>query len=398
MKYALVSKFLGIISLMIAGMMLLSLPWACPALGGVELVEWHSVLALLASSALSGMVGALLLHLGRRASGTLFRKEAFAVVGLSWLLASSLGMLPFLLSGTAVGAERDASGNLVRTYRMGLVDAWFESASGFTGTGATVITDLEDPALMPRAVLFWRSETHFLGGLGIMVLFVAILGQGSAGRALMRAEMPGPSKDVHHARMQRAAWTFAAIYLGLNVVLTSLLALEGMTLYDALCHSFGTIATGGFSTYNSSVAFFNSPTIEMTITAFMALSCVNFVLLYFVLIRQPGKLFRDVEFRTYMAILIAASAMAIGFGLYYGDFDSLADAVRYGLFQVTSIASGVAATINGVGPGLGTIGATRNYAHFQPASKAILSILMLLGRLEILPVLVLVMPQFWRVR
>lgn len=521
MNYRLVFKFLGIVSLLIGGMMLLSLPWALPALGGGAVVDRASVAGLGFSSILSAVIGAVLLYLGRGASGKLFRKEALAVVGLSWVLASLLGMCPFLFAGVSAGAERDAKGAVLRAYPMGIVDAWFESVSGFTGTGATVITDLDDPELVPRAVLFWRSETHFLGGLGIMVLFVAVLGQGSAGRALMRAEMPGPSKEVHQARMQGAAWTFAAIYLGLNVVLTGLLFFEGMTLYDALCHSFGTIATGGFSTHNASVAYFNSPTIEMTITAFMAIACVNFVLIYFVLIGRPGKLLHDAEFRAYMAVLFGAAALAVCFGLYYKDFDSLGSAVRYGLFQVTSIltntgfgthdfnqwnefgrgllftlmfiggcagstscsikvirylilvralsleaekayrpsvvrplriggevvgsgivgdvvvyftfffliaviawllllavepdttwvkegadvheklmdcASGVAATINGVGPGLGTIGATRNYAHFKPLSKLIFSALMLLGRLEILPILVLLAPAFWRSR
>ncbi len=519
MNYRLISKFLGIVSLLIGGMMLLSLPWSLPFLGGGDVVDRASVAGLGVSSILSAVLGAVLLYLGRGASGNLFRKEALAVVGLCWVLASFLGMCPFLFAGVSVGAERDAKGAILRAYPMGVVDAWFESVSGFTGTGATVITDLDDPKLVPRAILFWRSETHFLGGLGIMVLFVAIFGQGSAGRALMRAEMPGPSKEVHQARMQKAAWTFAAIYLGLNGVLTGLLYFEGMTLYDALCHSFGTIATGGFSTHNASIAYFDSPMIEMTITAFMAISCVNFVLIYFVLIGRPGKLFRDPEFRVYMAILFSASTLAICFGLYHGDFDNLGSAVRYGLFQVTSIltntgfgthdfnqwnefgrgllftlmfiggcagstscsvkvirylilvkalsleaekayhpnvvrpirvgeesvdagvvgdvvryfsfflliavvawllllalepdttwvengagvheklmdcASGVAATINGVGPGLGTIGATRNYALLQPESKLILSILMLLGRLEILPILVLFAPGFWK--
>jgi len=371
---------------------------------------------------------------------------------------------------------------------------------------------------VPRAVLFWRSATHFLGGLGIMVLFVALLGLGSAGKALMRAELPGPSKEMGQTRVQHAAWTFAAIYVGLNAVLTTLLLLQGVGLFDALCHAFGTIATGGFSTYNDSVGHFQSVAIEMTIVVFMAISCINFALLYFAIVLRPGKLFRDVEFRAYALILVTACVLAIGFGLYYGDFDGFPEAVRYGVFQVTSIltntgfgthdfdgwnefgrgllfvlmfiggcagstscsikvirylilvrtlsleveqtyrpsvvrplrlngqsvdsevvrgviiyfvmflvivaaawllllvfepdatwegphgnpheklmdcASAVAATINGVGPGLGTIGTTQNYAHFQPTSKLLLSFLMLLGRLEILPIIVLLTPRFW---
>jgi len=519
MNLPLLSKLLGLVAMLIGGSMALSLPWALPLFGGDWQHERRGFWALILSMLLCFGVGGLMRFLGRKASGQLFRKETLAVVGLSWLLASALGLLPYLFGGLSAGAERAEDGAILDRHEMGIVDGWFESVSGFTGTGATVITELEDPALVPRALLFWRSETHFLGGLGIMVLFVAILGQGSAGKALMRAEMPGPSKEVRESRVQRAAWTFAGIYLGLNAVLSTALVLEGMSLYDALCHSFGTIATGGFSTYNSSVGQFDSPVIEMTITLFMAISCVNFALLYFVLILRPGRLFSDVEFRAYLSILFGASTLAIGFGLYHGDFDGFPAAVRYGLFQVTSIltntgfgthdfdewnefgrgllfflmfvggcagstscsikvirhlilvralsleieqsyrpsvvrtlriggepldaevvrdvvvyfaiflvivvvawlfllvlepdstwqgpqqnpheklmdcASAVGATINGVGPGLGTLGTTRNYAHFQPTTKLLLSFLMLLGRLEILPILVLFQPRFWR--
>jgi trk system potassium uptake protein TrkH len=351
-----------------------------------------------------------------------------------------------------------------------------------------------------------------------MVLFVALLGQGSAGKAILRAEVPGPHEEMSHARVQHAALAFTGIYVGLNIILTALLMLEGMSLYDALCHSFGTIATGGFSTYNASVAHFQSIPIEMTITLFMAISCINFALLFSVVVLRPGKLYRDIEVRAYLGILLASTLAVILFGLGHGDFANTPDAVRYSLFQVTSIltntgfgthdfdqwnqfgrgllfllmfvggcagstscslkvirhiilwkvlgreieksyrptvvrpirigpdtvdgqignhvlfyfglilftfvlawigliliepdaawtdagrsiqeklidcASGVGATLNGVGPGLGTIGATKNYAHFQPASKLLLAVLMLLGRLEMIPVLVLFMPRFW---
>lgn len=151
--------------------MLFSIPWGFPALGGSETLETKAVLALVGSIAISLGLGGLLTYFGRRAKGRLYRKEAMASVGLSWVLAALLGALPFLLSQTH-GSYDEV---------MSIADAIFESASGFTGTGETVITDLEDPALVPRAILFWRSETHFVGGLGIMVLFVAMLGQGSAG-------------------------------------------------------------------------------------------------------------------------------------------------------------------------------------------------------------------------
>jgi trk system potassium uptake protein TrkH len=122
-----------------------------------------------------------------------------------------------------------------QSIKMTLIDALFESASGFTGTGATVITDLESPELVPRSILFWRSETHFLGGLGILVLFVAIFGRGAEGKALLRAELPGPNQDSDYARVQHAAIAFAGVYLLLNGALTSLLIMQGMSTFDALC-------------------------------------------------------------------------------------------------------------------------------------------------------------------
>lgn len=522
MNFALIAKSLGIVSLLVGASMALCLPWALPACSGTPAVEWKAVGALAASMAIAVLLGFGLIRWGRGADDRMLRKEALAVVGLSWCLATVLGAVPFLLSGTCRGHhETPQAAGAGPGIPMSVFDAVFESASGFSGTGATVITDLEDPLLVPRAILFWRSATHFLGGLGIMVLFVAILGQGSAGKAIFRAELPGPSKDVGHSRVQHAAWTFAAIYIGLNAVLTVLLLLQGVGVFDALCHAFGTIATGGFSTYNDSVSHFHSLSIEMTVALFMAVSCVNFALIYYVILLRPGKLFADVEFRAYLATLATATALAVVFGLAHGDFENVADAVRYSLFQVTSIltntgfgthdfdrwnefgrgllfflmfvggcagstscsikvirylilgktlwlqteqvyrpsvirplrlngepveaevvrdvviyfaaflwiaviawlflvaiepdatwagshanlhdklmdcASAVAATMNGVGPGLGIVGATQNYAGLQPLSKLLLSFLMLLGRLEIFPILVLLTPRFWGVR
>ena len=510
MNLRVVAKYVGIVSVLIGAAMALSLPWAHPALGGGETFESLAIGAILASMAVACLTGLALLQWGRRADGALFRKEALAIVGLSWILASVLGALPFVLSGTLVASNQ----------RMLPHDALFESVSGFTGTGATVINDLEDPRLVPRSILFWRSETHFLGGLGILVLFVAILGQGSAGKALMRAEMPGPSKDVPHARMQHAAWIFAGIYGGLNVVLTALLMLEGMTLFDALCHSFATVATGGFSTYNASVGHFDDVAIEMTITIFMFVACINFTLLYYVVLFKPSKLVRDVEFRAYAAILLGAVLAVMGVGLAQQDFSNVGEAFRYSVFDVTSVmtntgfitrdfdawnefaratlfllmfvggcsgstscsikvirhillwkvlrlevekayhpsvvrplrlqgevvedpnigrhvlvyfgliafifvvgwvavlglepdgywlaveadphakfidcASGVAATLNGVGPGLGTFGSTENFSSFTAGSKFVFMALMLLGRLEVIPIVVLFLPSFWK--
>jgi trk system potassium uptake protein len=510
MNFRLMSLYLGIVTLLVGVSMSLSLPWAFPWFGQTSTVEWRGLWGLVTTMVIAGACGGLLIYLGRRHQGRLYRKEALAIVGLSWLLASVLGALPFLLSGT-----RTDPGAAMLPH-----DALFESVSGFTGTGATVLNDLEDSRLVPRCILFWRSETHFLGGLGILVLFVAILGQGTSGKTLMRAEMPGLTKDTPHAKIQHAAWSFAGIYVGLNLVLTTLLALEGMDFFDALCHSFGTIATGGFSTYNASVGHFSSALIEMTVTVFMFIACINFTLLYYVVLWKPMLLLKDAEFRVYAAILSVAVLSVAGFGLAKHDFDNLWDAFRFSVFNVTSVmtntgfitrdfdewnqfargalfllmfvggcagstscsikviryillwkilklevekshhpsvvrslriqgrvvddpriaenvltyfglilcisllgwfcllafepdsrwladgmdkqaklidcASGVAATLNGVGPGLGAFGAAENFSSFAVTSKFVFMALMLLGRLEVIPIVVLFLPGFWK--
>ena len=527
MNLRLVSRLLGIIAWLIGCMMLFSLPWAWPALGGHPEFEVRGFWALLGSSLVCLVVGYLLRSLGRDAtSETLFRKEAMAVVGLSWVLATVLGGMPYYFGGVARGIVDD------QPVPMGMADCLFESQSGFSTTGATVLTDIENTELVPRCILFWRSSTHFLGGLGIIVLFVAVLGQGSAGKALMRAEMPGPSKEGSLERMQQTAWMFASIYCGLNLLLAILLYLQRMTWFESICHAFGTMATGGFSTRNASLGGFGSPSIEYTVIVFMILAGTNFTLLYFMLLRQPGRLLRDYEWRTYAGIMLGATVAVMIAGLWgrndfdpeqtLGTWETLELAFRDGMFQVVSIltttgygtadfdrwhhfsrallvllmfiggcagstggglkvirvilfvkilrhdveqsfhpsvvrhlrigkdtltdhelprsillyfglvgailavswgavvalepeeiwmqaghpvdnklidsASAVAATLHNIGPGLGIVGATQNYAAFSPPSKLIFTFLMMLGRLELFAILVLLIPSFWRNR
>ncbi|MBN1910990.1 MAG: TrkH family potassium uptake protein [Pirellulales bacterium] len=357
-------RLLGLVAILIGGSMAFSLPWALPVLGGQWQFEQRGFYGLVGSMALCFAVGGLLRFWGRDSRGQLFLKEAMAVVGLSWVLATVLGSLPYTLSGTHRAPD----------VRMSVVDAMFEAQSGFSTTGATVLTELENPAVVPRCILFWRSSTHFLGGLGIIVLFVAILGQGSAGKALMRAEMPGPSHSSQQARTQHTAWVLFLVYAGLNALLTVVLLFEGLSLFDALCHAFGTMATGGFSTYNASIGYFmtrpdlyNGPLIEMTITVFMFLAGTNFMLLYALVIFRPKRLAADIEWRVYVALLAVATAAIVGAGLWNHDYvhngmvaaptdavisEGLADedlgneteqrqsvlqATRFGLFQVVSI-------------------------------------------------------------
>ncbi len=624
MNVRLLARLLGILSVLIGFFMLLSLVWAFPNLGrhtDIRILnsqfEWDGFRGLLASCAICWVLGGLLWYYGRAAGGKIYRKEAMAVVGLSWVIATLLGAFPYILSGTSRGpsiriieqprpvvlvvasrpefwrswellddlkpdefkvlntivkagatgvpgkllirnsgvanaeavfdqlrlhpaldswlitpgeeanAPADRSSHFrMRWMRMGLIDSMFEAQSGFSTTGATVLCELEDPQLVPRCILFWRASTHFLGGLGIIVLFVVLLGQGSAGKALMLAEMPGPTQENIVSRMQHTAWLFAVIYVALNLILIIILKVLGMSMFDSICHSFATMATGGFSTYNASLGHFarNLPdvqgqAIEYVVIVFMILAGTNFTLLFLVSIGQPAKLLADPEWRTYVWIMAVITALILIFGYLGGgsDFDNLEKAFRNSAFQVVSVmtttgfgtsdfdswnqfsrsllllimfiggcagstagglkvirhllfvkilgieieqsfrpkvvgvlrlggkpvdekslrhsilvyfsliavlvaisllfvmmtepkttwgiddshklldsSSAVISTINNIGPGLGIVGATENYSNFSFLNKTLFIWLMMLGRLEIFPILVLFVPSFWK--
>ncbi len=364
MNFPLLSKLLGRICLLIGCAMVFCLPWAFPALGVRnhlpqavdQQFETQGFLALLASILICGLVGGLLSYWGRRAKGVLYRKEAMAVVGLSWILATALGAMPYEFAGTYRKPD----------VRMHPVDCLFESQSGFSTTGATVISQLEDPALVPHCILFWRSMSHFLGGLGIIVLFVVVLGHGSAGKAMMRAEMPGPTKEGSTPRMQHTAWLFTITYCALNLILAAILWLLGLSLFDSLCHAFGTMATGGFSTYNASLGHFQSPVIESVVIVFMILAGTNFTLLYFLIIRQPNRLLADVEWRLYMAIILGVTTVIVIVGMMNGDFSGWTASIRYGLFQVVSIM-----TTTGYG--------THDFDQWSHFARGVLFLLMFVG-------------------
>ena len=470
MNFRLLSKLLGVLSLLIGLFMLFSLAWANPRLGyhtdpSIETtgVEWLAFRGLIYSALISTAVGLAFLYMGREATGKLFRKEAMAVVGLSWILATVLGALPFIFSGTCRGpsirmvdsekqvlvvtprwkiweswelldttpeensvlreivgasakglsrqqfrAQTDgarsveifdqlkqrapydqwliapgedptapadrASNYRLKWYPMGLVDSMFEAQSGFSTTGATVLSDLEDSHLVPHCILFWQASTHFLGGLGIIVLFVVILGQGSAGKALMRAEVPGPTQDNTTARTQHTAWLFTSMYLGLNIILAFIYYMLGMSIFDSLCHTFATTATGGFSTYNASLGHFESipgvsgAAVEYVTILFMILAGTNFTLLALCVFAQPLKLLADVEWRTYISIISFATLLVVLVGLTSGheDFQTLGSSLRYGLFQVVSII-----TTTGYG--------TSDFDSWSHFSRGLLLVLMFVG-------------------
>ena len=368
MNWKLLCRMLGLLAMLIGAAMVFCLPWSFPACGESDAFEEDGFWGTTAAIACSLVVGGALFLIGRRETGAILRKEALAIVGLGWILAGLLGALPYLFSGTMRTSE----------IPMGVSDAIFESISGFTTTGASVLTNLEDSSLVPRSVLFWRSFTHWLGGMGIIVLFVAILGQlGAGGKALMRREVPGPINESVRPRVRETAVAMWLIYVGISLVLTLILCIEGMTLYDGLCHTFGTIATGGFSTRNASVGAFESPVIEGTIILFMVVAGTNFSLFYLVLKNSPQRrrtgwigrfepLYRDPEFRAYVFIMSAAG-IAMTLNIWQREvYSTFASSARHAFFQASAIM-----TTTGFG--------TENFATWPELSKAILLLLMFIG-------------------
>jgi trk system potassium uptake protein len=249
-------------------------------------------------------------------------RDGFFVVVLFWTVLGVAGGLPIYLSGI-----NDIS----------ITDAVFESISGITTTGATVIVGLDD---LPHSLLLYRQELQWLGGMGIIVLAVAVLPMlGVGGMQLFRAETPGPVKDTKLTpRITETAKALWYIYLGLTIACCLAYWLAGMSFFDALSHSFSTVAIGGFSTHDASIGFFDSTAIQFIAIVFMLLSGVNFAL-HFTAIRhrtlQPYQ--RDAEFRTYMLVLSVVSVIAIGYLALTHTFDSTAESVIEGLFQVVSI-------------------------------------------------------------
>jgi trk system potassium uptake protein len=417
----------------------------------------------------------------------LSRRDGFGIVTFGWLAAAILGSLPFILTGVITDP----------------VAAIFETMSGFTTTGASVLTDLE---AIPRSVLFWRALTHFFGGMGVLVLCVAILPLlGVGGMQIYRAEMPGPSKDRLTPRIATTAKLLWGVYVFLCVAEAVLLRVGGMDWFDAFCHAFATMATGGFSTRTASVAAYGSAYIETVIIVFMFLAGINFALNFRALLGRPLCYFRDPEFRFYLGTWLVATAIVV-LSIYRTVYPSLSYSIRAAFFQTTSVMTttgfctedfdrwpgaskvvlillmfiggcagstgggiknirilvlvkkalreitlfmqpqavmkvkigrepvsqdvishisgffivfmlifaggtlvmtlftpdlqtaltSVIATLGNIGPGLGGVGAVQNYAAIPTGGKAFLTVLMLMGRLELYTVLIVLLPRFWK--
>lgn len=481
MSFSVLFYLVGFLNLILAGSMILPLL--------VDLIykenQSSGLLISIAVTAASGLLMNLLCRGSKKKE--LSHREGFAIVGFAWLSASFFGSLPYLFTGSL----------------NNFTDAWFETVSGFTTTGSTILADIEKHS---HAILFWRCLTQWLGGMGIIVLSLAILPfLGIGGMQLYKAEVPGPTADKLRPRISQTARILWEVYVLLSGVEALLLFWGGMNLFDALCHTFSTMATGGFSPKNASIEFYRNPFIEYVITIFMFLAGANFSLHYQALKGNLKFLWQDEEFRFYISLTVV-STFIISFALWKNFPESLEKTFRLSIFQVVSILtttgfctadfekwpvssqllllflmfiggcagstggalkciriyvllkqgfkelrqiihphavlpvklggkiispdtlsglwglfflyliifliaslflallgvdfltsiSAVATTLGNVGPGLGTIGPSENFAHLPAAAKWILSFCMLLGRLEIYTLLVLFAPEFWR--
>lgn len=298
------------------------------------------------AAGLSVLVGLLLWAL-TRGPVDLSRREGVGIVMFGWLITVVIGALPFEFCGTMANP----------------LAALFESVSGFTTTGASVLDNLES---MPRGILLWRALTHFFGGMGILVLCVAVIPfLGVGGMQIYRAEMAGPSKDRLTPRIASTAKLLWGIYVALNLLQIILLRVAGMSWFDAVCHSFAALATGGFSTRTASVQAFDSVTIEAILTIFMFLGGVNFALHLRVLRGHDLSVLRDPELRLYL-ILISAASLVIGWNTWGIHHETLWGSLRSVVFTVVSII-----TTTGF--------STADFDTWPGLSKLVLLLLMVVG-------------------
>lgn len=348
---------LGIVLFVLSIFMATALPWAWLDSGVAGLGPWLVAISLTLGPGLllvlwgrprrerwrnrAGRIA------GRHDDGELSRREALAVVALSWVLCGVFGALPFLTTG------------MVDTP----IDAIFEAVSGVTTTGSTVLSDIESQS---RAALWWRSLLQWLGGMGIIVFFLAIFPQaGGSGRKLFDGEVPGPEKDQLRPRIAETSAVLWRIYGGLTALAAVIYFFEGMTVHDALCHAFTTLSTGGFSTKNASISGFESPLIESTVTIFMCAGGVNFALYFALLRKKQLRVFADSEFLLYLGSLVVITGLVTTTLLWSAPQEFLST-FRVAAFQVVSIA-----TSTGFG--------TADFTLWPAAAQVLLLILMFVG-------------------
>lgn len=434
--------------------------------------------------AASGVLGFLLTRF-KPASRNMYAREGFVFTASAWILISLIGAVPFTLSGQ------------IPSY----LDAVFETVSGFTTTGASILTDVE---ALDNGLLFWRSLTHWLGGMGILVFMLALVNMGGQANHLLRAESPGPTVSKMVPNMRKSASILYGIYIAMTVLEVILLCLGGMPLFDSLCTAFGTAGTGGFGIKKASMGAYPSHYLQGVVAVFMVLFGVNFNIYYFLLTKKFATAWRNTEVRVYFAI-IAVSTLTITVNIM-NLFPSVLEGLHHAFFAVASIitttgfstadfdlwpqlsrlilvmlmvvgacagstgggvkvsrlvilckvlgsevhkllhqrsvkvltldgkavgretiqgiqsymtlyflvavgsmmlvalnnhdfvttVTAVVATLNNIGPGLSLVGPTGNFSIFSPLAKIVLTVDMLFGRLELFPMLILLMPSTWR--
>ena len=310
MNYKMVAFVLGRIFCIEAVLMLF--PMLCAACYG----EWYLLPAFLLPAVLLAVLG-LAASLRTPKNTTIFARDGLAIVALVWVLMSTFGALPFVISGEIPS----------------FIDAFFETVSGFTTTGSTILTDVE---ALSHGTLFWRSFAHWVGGMGVLVLAMAVLPM-TDGRAmhLMRAEVPGPTVGKISSKLSDSAKILYAIYFAMTLAEVILLCAGGMPLFDSLIHAFGTAGTGGFSNKGLSVGAYNNPYFEIVIGVFMLLFGINFILYYFLLLRRFRDAFCSEEMLTYLGI-VAFSTVTITLNILH-LYDGVGTALRTAFFQVSSI-------------------------------------------------------------
>lgn len=278
--------------------------------------------------------------------GQIYGKEGMVIVALAWILWSLFGAIPFTLSG----------------YIPSYVDAFFETVSGFTTTGSSIIPDVE---VLPHCLLFWRSFTHWIGGMGVLVFVLVVTSLDRKNSMhLMRAEVPGPEKDKLVPKAMSTARILYGMYLTLTVIEMVFLVIGGMNLFDSMIFSFGSAGTGGFSNYADSVAHFNSAYIDGVITVFCALFGVNFALFYFMILGDFKSILKNEELRTYI-LLIAGATAAIMLNIH-SLYPTIGKSFRYAVFQVVTVI-----TTTGY--------STADFAQWPMFSKAVLMMLTVIG-------------------
>ena len=478
MNYSIIAYLCGVILLIEAAFMLL--PLAVAGIYGEASGLWFLV-----TLALAGLAGFALTR-RKPVKRTMYAREGFVVTALAWILISLIGAAPFTLS------------RQIPSY----LDAVFEMASGFTTTGASILTEVE---ALDQCMLFWRSFSHWLGGMGILVFMLALVNfSGGQSNYLLRAESPGPSVSKMVPNMRKSAAILYGIYIAMTAMEVVLLLLGGMPLFDSLCTAFGTAGTGGFGVKSASMGYYDSYYLQAVVSVFMILFGVNFNVYFLMLMRKFSMAFRNTEIRTYF-LIIAASTLIITVNIL-DLFSNAYDAFHHALFTVASIITttgfstvnfdlwpelsrsilvllmvvgacagstgggvkvsrlvilgksmiseirkmlhprsvkvltidgkpisqevvhgiqnylilyflitiisvllvsldnlslvttftAVVATLNNIGPGLELAGPAGSYAVFSPLAKIVLTLDMLFGRLELFPMLILLMPSTWR--